>query len=85
MYSMTCTAKTKASSSLFAVVLPPTCLPLNLAPPSIFVVDHLPDLSREKYDPLGMSDSYRLNSPKQKCCLSTPKKERIMHKIPVNS
>jgi hypothetical protein len=78
-------AKTKASSSLVAAVLPPTCLPLKLAPPSIFVLDHLPDLSREKHDPLGMSDSYRLNSPKQKCCLSTPEKERILHEIPVFS
>ncbi len=44
MYSMTCTAKTEASSSLAAAFLPPTCLPLKLAPPSIFALDHLPGL-----------------------------------------
>ncbi len=62
---MTCRVKIKAFPSLVAAVLPPTCLPLNLAPSSIFVLDHLPDLSREKLDTLGMSDSYRLNSPKK--------------------
>jgi hypothetical protein len=39
-------AKTKASSSLVAAVLPPTCLTLKLAPPSILALEDLPGLVR---------------------------------------
>ncbi len=64
--------------SLVAAVLPPTCLPLKLCATEYSCLDHSPGLVRGKLDTtLGMSDSYRLNSLKQRCCLSTQKGENL--------
>ncbi len=69
---MTCKAKLELSSSPAAAVSLATCLPPRPALPSISALDAVPGLGTVTLD---MSDSYRLNSPKNKV-LSRHRKNR---------
>jgi hypothetical protein len=74
-------AKTKAS---FSCSLATYLIASEHCATEYSCLDIRPDLSGEKLDPLDMSDSYRLNSPK-KVLSKHSKKERILHEIPVFS